>query len=141
MALLGECLGTGMVLVTTRSDWQSGTEGQSAILGARNQAILGGQNRLLVSPYQWLPRIRICATLDQRHKLRIGDQKPYKSKGVDRNLISKATQRFQNAIKKHTSVNIRLWILTTAGFIVNSCLYHHNFRLGLNENGLPKNSL
>ena len=37
--------------------------GQSAILGAKNLAILGGQNSLLVLPYLWLPRVPICGSL------------------------------------------------------------------------------
>ena len=49
-ALLGGCWETAMALTTTRLDWLSEAGGQSAILGAENLAILGGQNTLLVLP-------------------------------------------------------------------------------------------
>ena len=58
-----------MALVMTRLDWQCETEGQSAILVTKNQAILGGQNSLLVLPYLGLPRIGNMRTYAATDKL------------------------------------------------------------------------
>ena len=68
-ALLGGCWETDMALATTRLGWQLETGGQSAILGAENQAILGGQNSLLVLPYLGLPRIGNMRAYVAAHKL------------------------------------------------------------------------
>jgi len=42
MDFLGGCWEIDMVLGTTRLGWQCETEGESAILGGKNLAVLGG---------------------------------------------------------------------------------------------------